>query len=78
MLSANHFIHSFRNLNSTEYMKNEFKIQQFFQEIIKNAVLFEKSDSIQPLLKAMNSVIKGESVYLKNFSFVSGNWINRM
>lgn len=78
MLSQSHFIHTFRNMGTEAYIDQEFKIAMFFSDLIKNAVVLEKGDSLQPLLKAMNSVIKGEQIFLKTFALISANWINRM
>lgn len=77
VMNPYHFSHYFKNLDDEEYSE-EFNLSNFYQEIIKNGVLFEKKDNTQSLMKAMSVIIKGESVYLKNFSFITGNWITRM
>lgn len=45
-----HFIGCFGTLSDEEYLET-FKIHQFFVEIIKNGVLYEKGDNIAPLMK---------------------------
>ena len=45
-----HFIGYFREMSDAQYSEI-FKIKVFFQEIIKNGILFEKESTIAPLMK---------------------------